>query len=161
GATIVLTPASILVVGGTVQLERGDQSKPYRYIPIFDQGVTVPVGASIGQVNDTRLSFRPLEHLPTERDRYAIARRYALRTGGHGTLRLEELAYTDRWQMKATRSDVRYMLDLSKRMTVWPHGHVHAQTAASFYQRVYNVICPGVCVNGGNPDGSINLPANR
>jgi hypothetical protein len=161
GGTIVLTPTSILVLGATIQLERGDQSKPYRWIPIFDQGVSLPVGASISDVNNTRLPFRPLEHLPTERDRYALAGRYALRIGGKTTLRLEERLYNDSWQVRATTTDLRYMIDFSKKLTIWPHGHLHAQSAASFYQRIYNVICQGVCINGGNPDGSINLPADR
>jgi tetratricopeptide (TPR) repeat protein len=161
GATIVASPVALLVLGATVQLERGDQSKPYRWIPMFDQGVTVPVGASISQVNATRLAFRPIEHLPTERDRYALAARYALRMGSLATLRLEERLYTDSWSIRASTTDLRYMLELSRRLTVWPHGHLHAQTAAAFYQRVYNVICTGTCVNGGNVDGSIDLPANR
>jgi len=161
GATIVLTPTSLLVVGATLQLERGDQSKPYRYVPIFDQGVSVPVGASVDQVNDTRLSVRPLEHLPTARDRYALAGRYIRRIAGKATLRVEERLYTDSWSLRASTTDGRFMYDLTRRLMVWPHLHLHAQTGAAFYQRVYNVNCLGACVNGSNPDGSVNLPANR
>jgi len=153
GATIVLTPNSILALGATIQLERGDQSKPYRYIPIFDQGVSVPIGAGFSLVNDTRLPIRPLEHLPTERDRYALAARYALRIAKRATLRAEERVYYDNWGVKASTTDGRFMYDLTQRLMVWPHIHMHAQTGAAFYQRVYNATL--------EPDGSINLPANR
>jgi hypothetical protein len=136
GATLVLTRSSILVFGGTAALERGDQSKPYRYIPMFDSGVSVPVGASISFVNHNRLPERPLEQLPLSRDRYAIAARYALRTGRR-TLRLEERIYTDTWAINATTTDMQYIIDINQRLRVWPHLRFHAQTGAAFYQRVY------------------------
>lgn len=153
GATIVASPTSVLVVGITAMLERGDQSKPYRYIPIFDQGFTVPVGASISSVNANRLPIRPLEHLPTERDRYSLNGRYLLRVKGRSTLRLEERLYNDSWSLRASTTDARWMYDVSKSLVVWPHAHIHAQTGTSFFQRVYTATL--------NPDGSIGLPANR
>jgi tetratricopeptide (TPR) repeat protein len=153
GATIVASPTSVLVVGTTIMLERGDQSKPYRWIPMFDQGVTVPVGASISSVNANRLPIRPLEHLPTERDRYSLNGRYLLRVKARSTLRLEERLYYDSWGVKASTSDARWMYDVSKTLVVWPHAHLNAQTGASFFQRAYTATL--------NPDGSIGLPADR
>ncbi len=153
GATIVASPTSVLVVGLTMMLERGDQSKPYRWIPIFDTGFTVPIGASISSVNANRLPIRPLEHLPTERDRYSLNGRYLLRVKGRSTLRLEERIYYDSWGVKASTTDGRWMYDLSKSLVVWPHVHLNAQTGANFFQRAYNATL--------NPDGSIGLPANR
>src|SRR5262249_2454959 len=50
GVTFVLSQTSLLLLSGTAQLERGDQSKPYRYVPMFDPVSTalyVPVGASV------------------------------------------------------------------------------------------------------------------
>jgi Protein of unknown function (DUF3570) len=153
GATVVASKTSVLVIGATLMLERGDQSKPYRWIPMFDQGVTVPAGATIGSVNANRLPIRPLEHLPTERDRYSLNGRYLLRVRARSTLRIDERAYYDSWSLKATTSDARWMYDVSKSLVVWPHAHLHAQTGTSFFQRAYTATL--------NPDGSIGLPADR
>ncbi len=153
GATIVASPTSVLVVGLTMMLERGDQSKPYRYIPIFDENVSVPPGAAIASVNANRLPIRPLEHLPLDRDRYSLNGRYLMRMKGRSTLRLEERIYYDTWGVKASSSDMRWMFDVSRSLVVWPHAHLHAQTGASFYQRVYTATLP--------PDGSLVLPAYR
>ena len=75
GVTFVLSPTAI-AVGGTAQFERGDQSQPYRYIAMFDPDTVapfVPNGATVDLVNRTRLPVRPLEQLPTSRDRIASA----------------------------------------------------------------------------------------
>jgi tetratricopeptide (TPR) repeat protein len=157
--TFVINPTSLAVVGFTYQIERGDQSKPYRYIPMFEQAadgspaVAVPRGASITEVNNLRLPIKPLEQLPTERDRYALAARYIKRVGGSATLRLEERLYYDSWRTIATSTDGRYMIDLNQTFRVWPHLRVHFQNAASFYKRV-----PLAKINS---DGTIDLPAYR
>ncbi len=138
--TFVLSPTSILLVGGTAQFERGDQSKPYRYVPIFDpQGVApfVPTGATVDLVNRVRLPPRPLEQLPTERDRFAVGGRYNKRLGS-STFRIEERIYFDSWQTKASSTDARYMVDLSKHLRVWPHLRFHGQTGTNFYQLAYS-----------------------
>jgi len=151
--TIVMSPTSVLTVGGSVILERGDQSKPYRYIPMFAAGTGVPIGAGVDLVNASRLPIRPLEQLPTERERYAIAGRYAVRLGGRATLRLEERLYFDSWSTFASTSDMRYLYDLTKQLRVWPHVHFNVQSGASFFQRVYNA-SPQV-------DGTIRMPKYR
>lgn len=142
GVTFVLSPTSVLLVGGSAQFERGDQSKPYRYVPLFDPNVAslVPVGATVDLVNQNRLAIRPTEQLPTERNRYAIGARYNHRIGTSSTLRLEERLYFDSWASKATTTDARYMVDLSKHLRVWPHGRFHFQTATNFYQLAYSAI---------------------
>ena len=74
-----MSPTSILLIGGTVSLERGDGSQPYRYIPMFhpqDIAPFVPAGATVDLVNRTRLPVKPLEQLPTERDRFAVGARF-------------------------------------------------------------------------------------
>lgn len=136
GATIVLSPTAILVVGGTAQIERGDQSKPYRLIPMFDGQTSVPVGASVESVNANRLPIRPYEQLPLQRDRYALAARFAKRIGT-ATLRLEERLYRDSWQTYASTTDFRYIMDSGKRLSFWPHLRLHGQTGSNFYQRAY------------------------
>ena len=141
GATIIMSPSSVLSVGGSLQLERGDQSKVYRYVPMFAPEVSVGKGASIGTVNEYRLPIRPLEQLPLERDRYAISARYAKRYTT-STLRIEERLYTDSWGVKATTTDARYIMGISPKLDVWPHLHVHAQTGANFYSRNYHVLLP-------------------
>lgn len=139
GVTFVLSPTSLLLVGGTVSLERGDPSQPYRYIAMFDPEQVapfVPTGATVDLVNRTRLPIKPLEQLPTERNRYAIGVRFNKRMN-NATLRLEERIYTDSWGMKASSTDGRYMVDLSRHLRVWPHLRLHAQTSTNFYQLAY------------------------
>ncbi len=138
GLTLVLSPTSLLLLSMTAQIEVGDQSKPYRYVPIFDPGIAqyVPVGASVDLVNRTRLSVRPTEHLPTSRERYAAGARFAHRFS-HATLRIEERLYADSWLLKATTTDARYVFDLTRQLEAWPHLRFNAQTAANFYRLAY------------------------
>lgn len=153
GATVVMSPTSLIVLGGSVALEHGDQSKPYRYIPLFEPGVSVPVGASVDEVNSARLPVKPLEQLPTSRQRFALAGRYVARVKGTATLRLEERLYNDTWAIRASTTDAKYLMDLSPRLRVWPHGHLHVQTGASFYSRIYGATL--------NSDGSATIPQYR
>lgn len=167
GVTIVMSPTTVLAVGLTLQFERGDQSKPYRYVPMFDPidvAPFVPVGADIGLVNRARLAIRPVEQLPTERDRYAVGARLNKRLGS-ATLRLEERIYYDSWGTKASTTDARYMVDLSKSIRVWPHARLHVQTAASkFYKLAYSAItCPNrdALECDGQANGTVVVPTYR
>jgi Protein of unknown function (DUF3570) len=135
--SFVLTPTSVFVIGIAGEFERGDQSKPYRLIPMFDSLTNVPIGASVASVNANRLPVRPFEQLPLDRDRYSLAMRYVKRFGT-STLRLEERVYRDSWTILATTTDLRYIVELGTRMSVWPHVRAHAQTGANFYERVYH-----------------------
>lgn len=144
--TLVLDPATITSFVGDLILENGDQSKPYRYIPLFAPGTQVPRGASIDLVNSLRVSARPLEQLPLSRSRYALTARLAHRY--HlATLRLEERAYADTWLMLATTTDARLLFDVGSRVELGPHLRVHAQTAVDFWQRAY-IYGPGFQVPG-------------
>lgn len=142
GVTFVMSPTSILLVGGTMSIERGDQSQPYRYVAMFDPDLVspyIPKGATVDLVNRTRLPVKPLEQLPTERDRFAIGARYNKRLG-NATLRLEQRFYYDTWSLKASSTDSRYMVDLSRHLRVWPHLRMHAQSGANFYQLAYSAL---------------------
>lgn len=138
GFSRVASPSLVLELFGDAILERGDQSKPYRYIPIFSpaDARAVPRGASAEQVASMRLQARPLEQLPLERDRYALTGRLAwrLRTS---TIRAEERGYRDTWGLMASTTDARWYVTLSKRVEVWPHVRVHVQNAVDFWQRAY------------------------
>ncbi len=138
GVTWVLSPTMVLVTNASLTLERGDQSKPYRYVPMFDPGISgqVPVGATVDLVNRFRLPIRPLEQLPTERNRYALGGRIVKRFG-NSTLRVDQRFYTDSWATKASTTDGRYLMDLSRHFRVWPHLRLHAQTGTDFYNRAY------------------------
>lgn len=151
--TIILSPKSLLVVGGSLSAENGDQSKPYRYIPMFNPGTFVPNHASIDYVNAVRLPERPLEQLPLERERYALAGRYISRIQPNATLRAEERLYIDTWGTKATTTDARYLMDLTPRVTVWTALRLHLQTGASFYERAYYA--------RGTSNGQVKLPIVR
>jgi hypothetical protein len=138
GVSWVIDKASLASMSADLILESGDQSKPYRYIPMFSPDVAqqVPKGASIAAVNAHRLPERPLEQLPLERHRFALSWRYAHRFD-FSTVRLEERFYDDDWGLLASTTDVRWIFDLGKRLAVWPHGRFHAQTAVGFWQLAY------------------------
>ena len=113
GAHVARRSSSLTATG---QFERGDQSKPYRYVPMFDPSVApfIPPGASIDLVNEYRSNVRPLEQLPI------VARPLRRRPPPQPpvrratTLRIDERIYYDSWQLKATTTDVRYVIDLGE-----------------------------------------------
>ncbi len=137
-AGVVLDRATVVSIMGDLDIEHGDPSKPYRYIPLFAPGVSVPRGAPIDLVNSLRVSERPLEQLPLSRQRYAITGRLAHRYR-RATLRLDERLYADSWAMLATTTDVRMLFDLGSRVETGPHGRLHAQSAVSFWERAYTL----------------------
>lgn len=141
GLSVVLDEATIGSLLADVVIENGDPSKPYRYVPLFAPGTVVPRGASIAEVTQLRVSARPLEQLPRTRNRYALTLRVAHRFSG-STLRADERVYADSWQLMATSTDARYLIDLGRRWQLGPHLRVHAQTKVSFWQRTY-VLRPG------------------
>jgi hypothetical protein len=116
GVAWVVDRASLASLTTDVVLENGDQSKVYRYIPMFAPNVagSVPNGASADYVNANRLPERPLEQLPLERHRFALTLRYAHRYDG-STLRLEERFYDDDWGLVASSTDARWIFDLGRR----------------------------------------------
>jgi len=142
--TFVLGPTTLASLVGDAVFEGGDSSKPYRYVPLFAPGTSVPRGASIDLVNARRVSARPLEQLPLSRQRYALtarlARRYHL-----ATLRVDERLYADSWSMKATTTDARLLFDVGTRVEIGPHARLHAQSAVDFWQLAYTV-SPGFSV---------------
>ena len=138
GVDVVVDRDSLASLTADVIIESGDQSKPYRYIPMFDSTVapTVAKGASIDWVNANRLPEKPLEQLPLSRRRMALTGRYARRLDG-STLRLEERIYDDSWGLFASSSDARWIFDLGRRLSVWPHARFHGQSSVSFWQLAY------------------------
>jgi hypothetical protein len=156
GVAFVLSASSLLLLGASVQLERGDQSKPYRYVPMFAPGIApfVPRGADVALVNEVRLPVRPLEQLPLARDRYAVALRFAHRFTG-STLRLEERVYRDSWEQMATTTDLQYLIELGTQVVFWPHLRFNAQNGAVFYRLAYSAQVPTVV---GSP---VVVPAFR
>lgn len=144
GLSTVVNPS--LVVGVTADgiLERGDQSKPYRYIPIFSPAIAplVPAGATVESVIATRLQARPLEQLPLERNRLALTTHLAWRSG-RTTLRMDERLYGDSWQQYATTTDARLFIDVGRRVIFWPHMRFHAQNSVSFWKLAYAANGPG------------------
>jgi hypothetical protein len=154
GIAWVVDRASLASLTADLVLETGDQSKVYRYIPMFGPNVSVPLGASADWVNANRLPERPLEQLPLERHRFALSGRYAHRFDG-STLRLDERFYDDDWALVASTTDARWIFDLGKRFAVWPHTRLHVQKGVSFWERGY-VSGPG----GANGD-AFNMPLYR
>jgi len=139
GASRVINTGLVIGVFGDAILERGDQSKPYRYVPVFapDVAARVTAGASATSVANTRLQARPLEQLPLDRDRFALTGRLAWR-GESTTLRFEERGYKDSWGLLASTTDARYFIDASRRFTIWPHARFHVQNGTDFWKRAYS-----------------------
>jgi hypothetical protein len=138
GVGWVVDRDSLASLTGDLIIENGDQSKVYRYIPMFSPQVApaVPLGASIDFVNANRLPERPLEQLPLSRFRYAVTARYAHRFDD-STLRLEERIYDDSWGLFASSTDARWIFDVGRRFELWPHARFHTQSSVSFWQRAY------------------------
>lgn len=154
GATFVLSPTDLLVAGVSVGIERGENSKLYRFVPMFSAEAAAEIrpGEAIQNVDATRLSFRAREVLPRTKDRIAVGVRYNHRFPV-GTLRLDERVYTDSWGIKASTTDARYLHDIGSRLRVWPHLRFHAQSGASFYQLAY--------VGAVDADQPVSLPRYR
>jgi hypothetical protein len=156
GIAWVVDRASLASVTADLVIENGDQSKVYRYIPMFSDSVqpNIPNGASAAIVNALRLPERPLEQLPLERKRFALTGRYAHRFDG-STVRLEERFYDDDWALIASSTDARWIFDLGKRFALWPHTRLHVQKPVSFWERAYTS-------GSGGPNGdAFNLPLYR
>ena len=138
GASRVVNTGLVVGLFGDAILERGDQSKPYRYIPLYTPEVaaTISRGESANRVAASRSPARPLEQLPLQRDRFALTGRLAWRLSA-STLRVEERGYADSWGLRASTTDVRYFIDVSQRVTLWPHGRVNIQNGVEFWQRAY------------------------
>jgi hypothetical protein len=139
GASRVINTGLVLGLFGDAVFESGDQSKPYRYVPIFtpDVAAKIPAGASATSIASTRLQARPLEQLPLDRQRFALTGRLAWR-GESTTLRFEERGYRDSWGLLASTTDARYFIDASRRFTIWPHARFHVQNGTDFWKRAYS-----------------------
>lgn len=153
GVTVVAGRATLITAVADAIIERGDQSKPYRYIPMFAPGgaAAIPAGASFDLVNRERVQERPLERLPLARERFAVTGRFAHRFRT-STLRLEERLYADTWGLKASTSDLQFIFDLGDRVSLWPHARVHVQTGADFWRRAYELT---------NVGGALTAPSIR
>lgn len=141
GATFVLNRFMVASVQLDADFERGYLAKPYRYIPLFapGTGANLPAGAAPELVNALRLDLRPVDSLPSARDRYALTGRIAGRVG-RSTLRLDERLYTDSWGLWASTTDARVLVDVGRRWLVWPHLRFHSQSAVAFWQRAYEAV---------------------
>lgn len=138
GLGIVADKATFMSFAGTAVFEDGDSSKPYRHIPMFSPLVAPAVqpGTVIDAVNFFREPERPLEQLPVQRKRFAVAWQIAHRFGS-ATIRASERIYFDTWGTKATTTDAKFYYDIVKEFRLWPHLRFHAQTPADFYQLAY------------------------
>lgn len=138
GASFVLDPRTLFWLGGDAVLERGNQAKPYRYVPMFsaDGATEVGRGASAADVNAHRSQERPLERLPEARDRFAVTLRY-LHRFQTATLRVEQRLYADTWAQRGSTTDLRWTQDLGRRFALGPSARFHVQNAVNFWQRAY------------------------
>jgi hypothetical protein len=138
GASIVLNGTTVGVVGGTVEIDTGDSSKPYRYVPMFKPEIAtqLPKGATRQLVDQLRTS-KVHEQVPENgRLRFAVSLRAAHRFET-STLRADERLYIDDWGMKATTTDLRFLYDVSEQLRIGPHVRFHLQSPVDFWKRAY------------------------
>ena len=138
GVAMVIDKATLFVPTLWVQLEGGDTSKPYRFVPMFDRAgaARVQPGMSAAQIDPLRLDLRPLDQLPTQRARWALDWRLLHRWSAT-TLRVDQRLYLDTWGLKATTTDARCFGDASNRVRLGGHLRFHAQTGVSFWKLAY------------------------
>jgi len=134
----VIDASTVALGGATLIVESGDQSKPYRHIPMFSSGVAerLPRGASASLVAATRLPPAPLEQLPEDRTRLALLGRVAHRFEV-ATIRGDERLYIDSWGTKASTTDLSFPVDVTKGTRVGPHVRFHIQSGVDFWKRAY------------------------
>lgn len=139
GVSVILDASTVVVGGGTAQIELGDTSKPYRYIPMFtaDDAKRVPRGATAELVSSTKLAPAPLEQLPDSRYRFALAGGIRRRFDT-ATIRADERLYIDTWGLKASTTDARFFYDFKNKLRVGPHLRFHIQSPVAFWQRAYS-----------------------
>jgi hypothetical protein len=139
GVSTILDPSTMVLGGATAQIELGDQSKPYRYIPMFSSDVStqMPRGAVASLVAQQRQTVAPLEQLPDSRMRFAVVGRFARRFET-ATIRADERLYVDSWGLKASTTDARFLIDLNDSFRVGPHVRFHIQTPVDFWKRAYS-----------------------
>ncbi len=136
--TFVVNKSTIFVPTLSGVVEVGDQEKPYRYLPTFEESAVIAGGASIEEVDLARTSVRLSESSPDLRHRYAGSALVAHRFGP-ATIRVEERLYGDSWFLLASTTDVLLPVDASPTVRVWPHARFHAQKGVSFWSSTYRV----------------------
>ncbi|MFO0734738.1 MAG: DUF3570 domain-containing protein [Labilithrix sp.] len=138
GFSRVINPSLVIGLYGDAIFELGNQSKPYRYVPMFSPEIApiIPRGATAFSVADARITAKPIEQLPLSRERFALTGRLGWRTE-RTTVRLDQRLYADTWALLATTTDFRWFVDLGERTTIWPHLRVHVQKGVDFWKRAY------------------------
>ncbi|MBX3229571.1 MAG: DUF3570 domain-containing protein [Labilithrix sp.] len=139
GASRIINESTVIGIYADGIFERGNQSKPYRYIPMFAPEIApiIPRGATAFSVADARITAKPIENLPRGRDRFAVTGRLGWRTD-RTTVRLDQRLYGDNWSLLASTTDFRWFVDVAERITVWPHLRVHVQSGVDFWRRAYS-----------------------
>jgi Protein of unknown function (DUF3570) len=140
GVSVVIDAATIAVAAATLELDYGDSSKPYRYVPLFDasRASQIPRGATVELVSRERHpTIAPaLEQLPEDRSRFALLLRAAHRFDT-ATIRGDERLYIDSWGQKASTTDARFYLDLTDQLRLGTHLRFNIQGPVDFWQRAY------------------------
>jgi hypothetical protein len=137
GLELVLGRSTTLSLGLGAILERGDQKKPYRYLPLFDPSVapSITAGATLAEVNSERIG-KMAERTPLSRNRFALSARFSRRFA-RSTLLLSDRLYADDWGLFANTVDARYVQDLGQRFSAWLHFRGHLQSGVSFWRVAY------------------------
>ena len=154
GSEFVLDRSTTLSLNASFLLERGDQEKPYRFLPLFSPAVAKAIepGASIALVNNERLPGRIAEHLPNRRNRFALSGRFARRLA-RATFIVNERVYADDWGLKASTTDMHLVFDVGGRLEIAPHFRGHVQSSVDFWRLAYSAVV--------STDGVLDVPLYR
>ncbi|MFO0739801.1 MAG: DUF3570 domain-containing protein [Labilithrix sp.] len=145
GVELVLDEMTTLSITANGLFELGDQSKPYRYLPLFAREIAprIQPGASFAIVNEARLPGRMAERVPDLRQRFALSFRFARRLA-RTTFVASERLYADDWGLRATTTDLRVIHDLAPRLDLSGRMRGHVQSSVDFWRRAYTAdITPG------------------
>jgi hypothetical protein len=148
GSEFVVGRSTTLSLEIAAVLERGDPSKPYRYLPVFSPAVAGQIerGASIAEVNQARLPARISERVPHARNRFAASGRLLHRFDDF-TVMLFERVYRDDWGLWASTTDARSIHDLTSRLMLWFGGRFHVQDSVFFWERAYTAELSGNAIH--------------
>lgn len=135
--TQTLSARSVLRGAFSLTRQRGFMEKPYRHVPIFLDDATA-VNANNFDLH--RSSLRPLEEVPDQRSRFAIAGRWMhYFPNTHTSLRLDYRFYGDDWGVMAHTVESGLRLRLASWFQLAAAVRVYRQNGARFWRRAYVV----------------------
>lgn len=142
--TQVVGPRTLLRGAFRLTVRSGFQSKPYRFVPLFDQAALDRAradGVELGLSSFAAYAInRVPERVPDERVGVALAGRLLHYVRALcGSLRLDYQVYFDSWGLVANTLEPALTIGLSRAWSMVAYGRLYLQGSASFWRRTYIV----------------------